>query len=191
MVLFLETQLLFLDHNAPYLIISRLTAEQYLPKLSCQRIEYCWAARKKNLIAPSGIEPAPSDFGNQICYHYTRALDTKPYRLACLIWLTYTMGNCLTNTGRPSIIEQVEGQSLSMCDLCFNFKKIMSQTEKYIAPRRGGEVAILWPRTSRYSTTAIVLRNFFENFRQVSTPRKIPGYAHPYRRRKLLSRKSF
>ena len=33
-------------------------------------------------------------------------------------------------------------------------KKGMCQTEKYIAPRRGGGGPILWRRTSRYSTTS-------------------------------------
>ena len=86
-------------------------------KLSNQRIVLCYAAwrerEKKKLIAPAGIEPAPSDVVfSQTCYRYTRVLDSNTNRLACLICITYALEKWLANTGRPSIIEQGEGLSL-------------------------------------------------------------------------------
>ena len=59
-------------------------------KLSNQRIVLCSAAKK--VLAPAGIEPAPSDVGfSQTCYRYTRVLDSNTNRLACLISLTYVL----------------------------------------------------------------------------------------------------
>ena len=48
---------------------------------------------EKKLIAPLWIETARSDFANQICYYYTRELDTISYRLASPIYLTYAVEN--------------------------------------------------------------------------------------------------
>ena len=62
-MLFLETVLLFLDLNIPYIIITSLTAEQYFMKLSNQRISYNVGWQGKKIIGPAGIEPGPSDVG--------------------------------------------------------------------------------------------------------------------------------
>ena len=55
--------LLFLDLNISDIIITSLTAEQYFMKLSNQRISWNGVCQGKKVVAPKGIEPAPSDRG--------------------------------------------------------------------------------------------------------------------------------
>ena len=56
-MLFLETVLLFLDLNIPYIIITSLTAVQYFMKLSNQRISFNLMWQGKNYVPPRESNP--------------------------------------------------------------------------------------------------------------------------------------
>ena len=86
-------------------------------------------------------------------------LDTYTYGLACLICLTYALGKCLANTGRPSIIEQGEGLSLyqgvSAGFIKLLKKKLCAKLKSTSGRGGGGGGPILWLRSSRTSTTLL------------------------------------